>query len=345
MISFDQHDAQRIRSSIVYSLIFWIAIGFLLVVIPLRTPQPQSVQYKDILLSLNTQTNLEEKITKKEIEPIQEPVINEVIASALVPAKVESKEKSQSPSQISPQKPAVSQATQNNAIPKPAGLGIPNFSSPVESSSSSLNTPEHLDFSSTEQHTKHITAQSEKSKSPVAEFEGSAGIITKDTNQGSAIAMSNRIEQQVTSSDSTKQALSSISTAKIQGSLYEDANSLDPSNATEHRGGATQGSRDTHGLSKSFTFEGPSRKIVYPENPSIVLPDHIARLVDTSTTVQIQFTVLADGSVPIGLIQFIPDSLLTAPVKDYLRREFSSWRFEKYTEDGQARFEYSIKTQ
>jgi hypothetical protein len=35
--------------------------------------------------------------------------------------------------------------------------------------------------------------------------------------------------------------------------------------------------------------------------------------------------------------------VLPAEIRDWLRREFSRWRFEKGSSDGHAQFEYSIR--
>jgi hypothetical protein len=94
-----------------------------------------------------------------------------------------------------------------------------------------------------------------------------------------------------------------------------------------------------------FSFDGASRKLLYPAKPAIVLPDNLAKLVDSSRAVTVGFTVLADGSVPAGTISFTPSAILPAEIRDWLRKEFSSWRFEKSSEDGQARFLYSIRVE
>jgi hypothetical protein len=94
-----------------------------------------------------------------------------------------------------------------------------------------------------------------------------------------------------------------------------------------------------------LTFDGTQRKLVYPSNPTIILPDNLRKLIDSNRTVTVSFSVKSDGSVPGGLITFTPTAILPAEIRDYLRKEFSSWRFEKGGEDGQAKFLYSIKVE
>jgi len=90
-------------------------------------------------------------------------------------------------------------------------------------------------------------------------------------------------------------------------------------------------------------FDGRPRRLVYPADPAIALPPHLARLIDSDRTVTVAFTVRADGSVPATLVTFTPTAALPAEVREYLRAEFARWRFDQDREDGHARFLYSIK--
>ena len=92
-----------------------------------------------------------------------------------------------------------------------------------------------------------------------------------------------------------------------------------------------------------LTFDGATRRIIYPAKPEIHLPESLAALIDSDRTVSIQFTVRADGLVPSGLVVFTPSAILPVAIRDYLRGEFSRWRFETGPTDGQAQFQYSIR--
>ncbi|HRR02691.1 MAG TPA: hypothetical protein P5286_07300, partial [Treponemataceae bacterium] len=83
----------------------------------------------------------------------------------------------------------------------------------------------------------------------------------------------------------------------------------------------------------------------YPAKPGIILPPHLARLIDSDRSVTVLFVVRADGSVPASLVRFSPSALLPPEVQNYLKNEFSTWRFERGSDDGQARFLYSITVQ
>ena len=88
--------------------------------------------------------------------------------------------------------------------------------------------------------------------------------------------------------------------------------------------------------------DGSSRLLLYPEKPAIVLSAESEKLITSSRTLTIVFTVLANGTVPPGNISFQPAGILPVSVQTEIRSQIARWRFEEEKSDGQARLTYSI---
>ncbi len=137
----------------------------------------------------------------------------------------------------------------------------------------------------------------------------------------------------------TKRALAAIGDASASGAGSGDAADSDSgSRSSSAVGTAGDTSRAKASGSGPVVFDGRPRRLVYPADPAIALPPHLARLIDSDRTVTVAFTVRADGSVPATLVSFTPTAALPAEVREYLRAEFARWRFEQ-----DRRFLYSIK--
>jgi hypothetical protein len=145
-------------------------------------------------------------------------------------------------------------------------------------------------------------------------------------------------------SDETLQALDRIRAGNEGGVTVPDgAASTSPASTTGRT--ADTDVATTPGMVGPITFEGTARRLLYPAKPGIILPPHLARLIDSDRSVTVLFVVRADGSVPASLVRFSPSALLPPEVQNYLKNEFSTWRFERGSDDGQARFLYSITVQ
>jgi hypothetical protein len=190
----------------------------------------------------------------------------------------------------------------------------------------------------------------------VTELEGSAASIGAGGAGGSGKAVRGQasIAGNESASKETQAALGEIAgSAKgpsLSGSQGAASAKSGSGNGGPVGGRGSDGARGVGGTGSGspisgLSFDGSQRKLLYPAKPAIALPENLARLVDSNRTVTVTFTVLADGSVPPGNISFTPSAILPAEIRDYLRREFSTWRFEKSVEDGQARFLYSIRVE
>lgn len=89
--------------------------------------------------------------------------------------------------------------------------------------------------------------------------------------------------------------------------------------------------------------DGSIRALLVPSEPKINLSDEAAVLIDTDKTVNISFKVLAGGN--ITEISITPEAILPKLVRDEIRDQLMSWRFEAASSTATATFEYTIKKQ
>jgi len=268
-------------------------------------------------------------------------------AKAVTTAKPASSAKTSSSEKVAPAAKAA-----------PAGLGIPNFSTPITSTTGTTDASESLDFSSKTESTHPATVSKPRGGTPTAELEGSAATVTKDTGSktvsgsgsaktaGSVKTAGSGAASSETSSTLAQIALSAKSgTGKTAGNAAAGSGTGSAEGSSSVSGNGVSGAGGSGSSITGLSFDGAQRKLLYPANPSIVLPESLRKLIDSDRTVTVSFSVRADGSVPGGLIVFTPTAIIPAEIRDYLRKEFSSWRFEKGGEDGQAKFLYSIKVE
>ena len=324
-----QSDQDRLFRSSTLGVGIWAVIAVLFIAIPMRKPDV-SPRFPEVKLSLATETA---------VEPA---------ASQTAPANQAETAPSQTAPTTKPASkpaPATKSATQSAPAKSTGGLGIPNFSTPVTSSRDTNADAEYLDFASDERRPAHESSKTGSSATRTLEFEGSAARVdSRDGGLSSANAPKARTGEASGETAGSLDAISRDAKSSTGASSRQDAESgsaTDSARGSAH--GTTQGTSAKASAIQGLSFDGKNRKLVSPASPSLVLPENLARLVDSDRTVTVSFIVLADGTVPPSLVEFTPQSLLPAEIRDWLRKEFSSWRFEKSTEDGQARFAYSIR--
>jgi len=331
-----QSDQDRLFRSSTLGVGIWAVIAILLIAIPMRKPDV-SQRFPEVKLSLATETAVETAVSQTA------PANQAETAPTKKPASQTAKKNA--PATKPASKPASKPAKQSVPAKSTGGLGIPNFSTPVTSSRDTNADAEYLDFASDDQRPTHESAKAGSSATRTAEFEGSAARVdSQDGGLSSATAPKAKNgaasgETAVSLDAISRDAKSSTGTASRQGTESGSATDSARGNAP----GTAQGSSAKASAIQGLSFDGKNRRLVSPASPSLVLPENLARLVDSDRTVTVAFIVLADGTVPSSMVEFTPQSLLPAEIRDWLRKEFSSWRFEKSTEDGQARFAYSIR--
>lgn len=355
----DESDIRRLASSAVLAVLLWAVVGIVLAFVPAfrRTNVPK--EYRDLVITL---ASLPADVPVFEAEP--QKVVPD--APAPVPVPVPPRAQTEDPGKVSVSntpaakptpavKPEPAAKPQTGAKPEPAtksaGLGIPNFSAPVQSSPAAVSDAEFLDFSSQAVSRQQEAKRSNDGGIPAAELQGAAGVVARDQNVPASSVRPARVQPGAADTGTTAALDRIAASAKAGDSAEVTAGGDFAASAGESRSTGESRSRAAAAGAVSLSaisglsFEGVPRKLMSPAVPSITLPDSLASLVDSDRSVTVQFTVLADGTVPIGLVFFSPSAVLPPEIRDYLKREFSLWRFEKHTEDGQARFVYSIKMQ
>ena len=152
-------------------------------------------------------------------------------------------------------------------------------------------------------------------------FEGFAG--SSSESQTVQTASESRFSENSNNSvsSSTSQALSKISSTK-----YVAKNSSDTI------------AYETSGVQTS-------RMLIYPSEPSIVIPESLESKIERTKTVKISFVVTADGKVNSKTIQIEPVGSLIPEIEREIKAQIALWRFESGKSDGQATFNYSINVE
>ncbi len=339
-------DRQRLFQSGILSLGAWVVIALLVALIPLIMPVPPKKEFTQVHLTLSqrpvpAQAAVPQAAVPQEAVPVMPsaPAKSTAVKPATaktVPAKTQS-----TPAKTAAVKPA---AVKPPAVSK--GLGIPNFSTPVTSARDKSGESESLDFSSQNETKKPQSASAPPSGKTVPEFEGTAATVQKKTDSGAVVTGKNSTAPAGNTAPSaeTAKSLAQITGQAKAGSQGKTGSTGQPEGSASAPSAASASSALTSKVS-GLTFEGAPRKLISPSVPSIVLPANLAALVNSDRNLTVQFTVRPDGTVPGGLITFTPSAILPAAIRDYLKAEFSRWIFEKSTQDGQARFQYSIRVQ
>lgn len=88
-----------------------------------------------------------------------------------------------------------------------------------------------------------------------------------------------------------------------------------------------------------------SRMLIYPSEPSIVIPESLENKIERTKTVKISFVVTADGKVNSKTILIEPVGSLIPEIEREIKAQIALWRFESGKSDGQATFNYSINVE
>lgn len=152
-------------------------------------------------------------------------------------------------------------------------------------------------------------------------FEGFAG--SSSESQTVQTASESRFSENSNNSvsSSTSQALSKISSTK-----YVAKNSSDTI------------AYETSGVQTS-------RMLIYPSEPSIVIPESLENKIERTKTVKISFVVTAEGKINSKTIVIEPVGSLIPEIEREIKAQIALWRFESGKSDGQATFNYSINVE
>ena len=166
-------------------------------------------------------------------------------------------------------------------------------------------------------------------------FSGSAATAaTSDNSKVTSSTTSNTSKSQ-SASTSTSSALEGIKNSSFKGNA---ANGVQSETSVKSK---TSGS----GKVEMEMSNGRSRALISPAKPVINLSAQAAATIDSSITVTIRFRVVEAGNVPRAEISITPESTLHQLVRDEIRNQISTWRFEPADYAATATFEYKIVKQ
>lgn len=180
-------------------------------------------------------------------------------------------------------------------------------------------------------------SSAQKKVVPVSSLSGvsakSDSASAKSMSSGYSSATENNESDSV--SDSTRNALEGILETSVSSSTKAEKSGKSKNASSKITGGAIS----IHMMS------GRGRELLYPSSPSISISEENARLIDSKQSVKIQFTVLADGTVPFGEIEFSPASVIPSPIQREIRDQIKRWKFSKDPAGGVATavFDYTLE--
>jgi hypothetical protein len=351
----DSADQRRVARSFAASLILW-SIAFLLAAfVPLGTPPEKRAVYREVAISLATPRLTAPAGATANAGDGKPAATAKQGTGSSAPAKAGEAAKAASAGKAGTSSPKKAAATQT-------GLGIPDFAPSSRNQASAGGVNDSLEFGSVDGVPAafgETETRAGSARAVVPEIEGSVASVKKGSDGPvSATARTTRGGESEGVSSDTARELGGIATSRASASGTAPGGQATgvSGGKTAGNGSAGSGSGDGTGSAvgtgtgsvssvSGFAFEGRPRGRLYPATVSIVLPENLSRLVDSNRSVTVGLIVLADGTVPAGLVAFSPQAALPAEIRDYLTREFSRWRFEKSDQDGQARFSYSIRVQ
>lgn len=175
--------------------------------------------------------------------------------------------------------------------------------------------------SSSQSSSSSVASNKTNQNSVTNTFEGFAG--SSSESQTVQTASESRFSENSNNSvsSSTSQALSKISSTK-----YVAKNSSDTI------------AYETSGVQTS-------RMLIYPSEPSIVIPESLENKIERTKTVKISFVVTAEGKVNSKTIVIEPVGSLIPEIEREIKAQISLWRFESGKSDGQVTFNYSINVE
>ena len=166
-------------------------------------------------------------------------------------------------------------------------------------------------------------------------FSGTAGTADPVAEQKVTSSTSNNNLKSQSASSSTSSALEGIKNSSFKGNA---ANGVQSETSVKSK---TSGS----GKVEMEMSNGRSRALISPAKPVINLSAQAAATIDSSITVTIRFRVVEAGNVPRAEIAITPESTLHQLVRDEIRNQISTWRFEPADYAATATFEYKIVKQ
>ena len=354
------------------TVLFWLIFSIFSFVIK---PQPEKPKYKEVQIVLSS-TPVVQK-TEEAPAPAEaasasaassESVVEQVVETPVVetpapkvepapviketppaPKPVEKKVEPPKPKvqpKPEPKKEAPKTQTQKTQTPAPS-----KKAEPVEPFEYAVDPMEAFAVQTNKKPKKEVDwdamfADDEPSETPSANqvktvttkepaFSGTAGTSSSTANEKVTSSTTSNTSKSQSASTSTSSALEGIKNSSFKGNA---ANGVQSETSVKSK---TSGS----GKVEMEMSNGRSRALISPAKPVINLSAQAASTIDSSITVTIKFRVVEAGNVPRAEITITPESTLHQLVRDEIRNQISTWRFEPADYAATATFEYKIVKQ
>lgn len=165
---------------------------------------------------------------------------------------------------------------------------------------------------------------------------------TKPSFSGNAGAAETQSNSKLTSQSSLDSAKSQSASTSTTSALEGIRNSTFKGNAANGVQSESTAKTKTSGSGKveMEMSNGRSRALIFPAKPVIDILPPATSTIDSDKTVSISFKVLESGNVTE--IKITPESILSSLVREQIRSQLSTWRFDPADYSAQANFEYRI---
>ena len=147
------------------------------------------------------------------------------------------------------------------------------------------------------------------------------GVAAVSETSSSSVKTSSSSNSNSTNTSATKSTLDALSEME-NASVYASSESKKTSEAK----GQSSASLSSGHLSLEFNG-GRTRELISPSVLEINLSKESQRTVSVTTTVRITFVILANGTVPVSDITFMPQGLLTSSVQNEIKNQIHTWNF------------------
>ena len=354
------------------TVLFWLIFSIFSFVIK---PQPEKPKYKEVQIVLSS-TPVVQK-TEEAPAPAEaarasaassEPVVEQVVETPAVetaapkvepapvvketppaPKPVEKKVETPKPKtqpKPEPKKEAPKTQTQKTQTPAPAKKVEPvepieYAVDPMEAFAAQTNkkAKKEVDWDAMFADDEPAETQSSNQVKTVTNkepaFSGTAGTSSSATTKKVTSSTNTSTSKSQTASSSTSSALEGIKNSSFKGNAANGVQSETSVKAKESGSGRVM--MEMSG--------GITRALISPAKPVINLSAQAAATIDNSITVTIKFRVVEAGNVPRAEISITPESTLHQLVRDEIRNQISTWRFEPADYAANATFEYKIVKQ
>ena len=347
------------------TVLFWLIFTIFSFAIK---PQPKKPEYKEVQIVLSStpvvQKTEEAPAPAEAAAASSESVVEQVVETPVVetpapkvepapvketppaPKPVEKKvetPKTKAQPKPEPKKEAPKTQTQKTQTPAPAKKAEPVeqvlYQDPMEAFNNQTKKQAKKDFDwsqfDDEPAETQTASQSKMVTTTEPAFSGTAGTSAATT------------DQKVTSTSSTNKAKSQSASTSTASALEGIKNSSFKGNAANGVQSETSVKAAQSGSGKVVMemSNGRSRALLDPAKPVINLSAQAAATIDSSISVTIKFRVVEAGNVPRAEITITPESTLHQLVRDEIRNQISTWRFEPDDLAATATFEYKIVKQ